>query len=347
MVRVGLISALFLALLGFPSPPWCAAEEIRHAAWGQWNGGAYNDDQTKRFSHCAAGVPYRSGITLFVSVTRSFEWILGFYNPAWNLTPGQTVSVAISFDGGPPWSGTAFVRSTNFVTVPMAPNSQLINAFRHSTVMTANASGQVFIFNLNGTSRLMPGLAQCVQSELAMEQGQPPAVSHPESRSQPQQGGDSLELAATRIASNLLLEAKLPNAHLLSRADTPEPIRGLGVAWKSDAGVGAVEILSPSAGKDAQDIASQLITTDAAACKGDFGSGRSSELIDNTVVTKAFTGCKASSGSTMIRYFILHHEGAGYVVYALASGGQSEPAADSTLADTKFEPAAIKAAFSQ
>jgi hypothetical protein len=115
----------------------------------------------------------------------------------------------------------------------------------------------------------------------------------------------------------------------------------------SDAGPGAVEILAASAAKDPQQIASQIITSDAAACKGDFASGRSSELIDNTVVTKAFTGCKATAGQGVIRYFILHNEGSGYIVYALVSPGSSKGDVPDTspLSDTNFEPAAVKAAF--
>ena len=240
----------------------------------------------------------------------------------------------------------------------MEANSSLINAFRAGLRMTVYASGQTFAFSLDGTSRLMPGLAQCVATELAIERGEPPPPPPPSSASKPvpvrptmphtqpmQTNNAELELAATRIASNLLLQARLPNAHIMSPAETPEAIKRLGVAWKSDAGMGAVELLSPAAGKDAQQVASQLVTSDAAVCKGDFASGRSSGLIDNTVVTKAFTGCKSSGGSGTIRYFILHSEGSGYIVYALASMGSQETPSSSPLSDAVFEPAAIKAAF--
>jgi len=207
----------------------------------------------------------------------------------------------------------------------------------------------------------MPSLAQCVAAELAIERGEPvPAFPPPAPPSPrpvaskpvpvaPQQGGAELELAATRIATNLLLQAKLPNARLLSKAETPDNLRGLGAAWMSDAGPGAVQILPASTGKDPQQVASQIITADAAACKGDFASGRSNELIDDTVVTKAFTGCKATAGSGVIRYFILHNEGSGYIVYALASpsSGSADVPSTSPLSDTNFEPAAVRAAFTR
>jgi hypothetical protein len=47
----------------------------------------------------------------------------------------------------------------------------------------------------------------------------------------------------------------------------------------------------------------------------------------------------------MFKYFVLHNEGSGYIVYALASAASGEPAPTSPLNDAHFEPAAIKAAF--
>ena len=307
------LAVLGLAVAAVAVPPISRAAEMRHQVWGRWSGGSYSNDATQQFSHCTAAVPYRSGITMFVTLNRSFGWSLGFSDAAWNLTPGEGIPIAISFDGGAPWNGTAHPLNKILVEVPMDPNSALITAFRASVGMTAYAAGQTFIFKLDGTSQLMPGLARCVQTELAIERGEtPPAFSTagataqqvPQSPPLAQGGNAELELAATRIASNLLLQAQLPNARLLSRAETPESVRRLGVAWKSDAGVGAVELLAQSAAKDSQQVASQLIDSDAAACKGDVASSRSSELIDNTIVTKAVTICKSSSGSGTIRYFV-------------------------------------------
>ena len=38
---------------------------------GNWKGGAYTNDQTGAFSHCAAGTPYLSGIYFVVSIDNS------------------------------------------------------------------------------------------------------------------------------------------------------------------------------------------------------------------------------------------------------------------------------------
>jgi hypothetical protein len=332
---------------------------MRNFRSGQWLAGAYSNDQTKQFSHCAAFVPYRSGILMLVSIGRDFGWRLGFVNETWNLTSTPQVPVKLVFDIGAPWDGTALANSPKSVVIPMPTNSALIGAFRASTMLTAYALGQVFQFRLDGTSRLMVELAQCVGTELAAERGEPPphfaetapapvrpaaAPSRPVST--PQTPNLDLELAATRIASNLLLEANFPHAKLLNHDETPVALRGRGAAWSSDLGFGAVALLPSSVASDPQQAASQLISSDAATCKGDFASGRSSELVDDKLMTKAFTGCKESSGTRAFRYFIIQRPGSGFVVYELAgegapSIGDGHPGAG----DTAFRAAAVKAAF--
>jgi hypothetical protein len=358
MQKVALVAlAAQFWCLAIGSPAARAAEIAQLAFNGIWRGGAYTDDNTSQFSHCAAYVPYRSGITMFVAINRTFGWTLAFADPAWNLHANEQIPLSMTFDGGNPWSGSASVMNEHMVKVPMAENSALINAFRAAYLMKVEAAGQTFGFNLDGTSRLMVQLAQCVQTRLAVERGEPPphfAEASPRplnpaptaSKTVPDSGA-ALELAATRIATNLLLQADLPHARLMSASETPTTLRGRGAAWVSDAGLGAVEIVSATAGKDPNQVASGLVATDSAACKGDFASGRSSDLLDDKVITKAFTGCKDSTGAHAFRYFILQSATGDFIVYELTdSGGGASPAGSSPTSDARFQAAAVKAAFS-
>lgn len=355
-LALGLLTAIF-GVVGTTTP--ALAAQMRSLSVGLWQGGSYNDDQTKQFTGCVATVRYNSGIFMTVSINRSFGWSLGFSNPTWALQQDQQVPLEIAFDGRAPWGGTANAINKTMVMVPMADNSVLINAFRAGLVMTVKGSERTFIFNLGSTSRLIVELVQCVKNELAIEKGErPPTFAAnpqpgPPTRSAsptPPQGATTaeLELVATRIATNLLLQAKFPNAQLLTRAETPEAIRRLGVAWKSDVGFGAIELLPATAGADGQTVASSLLGADAATCKGDFVSGRSSELVDNTIVTKAFSGCKDSDGTATIRYFIIHRDGGPYVVFALAPTVDNGALRDAPAPnDTIFQAAAVKVAFTK
>jgi len=362
-MRRSILTGVIVGAIVLGIAPGIARAELLHTLRsGPWSGGAYSLDGTQKFNSCIVAVDYKSGINVGIIVNRNYQWYLGFSSQQWNLQIGQDIPVSMTFDSSAPWSGKARVINNHSVTVAMNDNASLISSFRQSLRMSVYAGGQVYPFDLNGTSRAIVDLVACVKAELAAERGEPPPMPAPQHREastppplptqpaavRPNVDAD-LELAATRIASNLLLQAKLPNAHILDREETPAGLRGRGVAWASDIGGGAVEILSAGAAQGPQQIASQLIDADAASCKGDFVSGRASELVDNTLVTRTFTGCKEAAGTQSVRYFILHKEGAGYIVYALT--GSDAPNADNTrpaaLQDTAFQAAAIKAAFPQ
>ena len=51
---------------------------------GNWNGGAYTNDATGAFSHCAAGAGYQN-VSLTIGQNANRSWLVGFFNPSWNL----------------------------------------------------------------------------------------------------------------------------------------------------------------------------------------------------------------------------------------------------------------------
>lgn len=276
---------------------------------------------------------------MLVMIDRNDGWGLSFGSQEWNLLQGEQIPLSMTFDGQNPW---------------------LIGLFRGAYQMQIQARGRVYAFNLGGTSRLMIQLAQCVATQMAVERGEPPpsfpntapATTRPMPATNPQPTLTTdvrdQELTAARIASNLLLEAKLPNARLLGAGETPPGVKGRGVAWTSDYGLGAVWLIPASVAADPQQAASQLISSDAASCKGEFASGRSSELVDDKLITKAFTGCNDSAGTHTYRYFIMQRPGSQFVIFELA-GSTMPGAGDSgqTSRETAFQTAAAKAAFSQ
>src|SRR6185437_9913204 len=66
---------------------------------GNWQGGAFTDDKSGAFSHCAASASYQNGIVFLVSVGQDYSWTLGFAHESWKLTPGQGFPLALTFDG--------------------------------------------------------------------------------------------------------------------------------------------------------------------------------------------------------------------------------------------------------
>ena len=156
-----------------------AAGPISPFRLGIWAGGAYTDDNTGSFSHCAASVPYKSGITMAVAVNRSFGWTMGFYDPQWTLVQNSQIPIELHFDGGAAVDVFGTAIKSNLVVVAMPDNSRLINAFRFAYQMNAMSQGRFFLFNLPSTSKLMVQLVDCVRASLGMESKTQPAPQQP------------------------------------------------------------------------------------------------------------------------------------------------------------------------
>ena len=181
MKFMGLGVACMLAWLG----PAAAEGPLRVFYVGEWRAGAYTSDTTRQFSHCAAWAPYKSGISFFVSVDRDFNWRLAFSHPRWQLRQGQGVPFSLLFDGAGPVRVEGRATSRDLLMINMPTNSALIRAFREARLMEAYAMGERFAFRLDGTSRLMPALVDCVRASLA-----PPAIARPQQAPAPSGNSD-------------------------------------------------------------------------------------------------------------------------------------------------------------
>jgi S1-C subfamily serine protease len=127
---------------------------------GLWNGGAYTNDTTGGFSHCAASGGYVSGVNVVIAQQAGGAWTLGFAHPAWRLTAGQTFPIDVTFDGQAQFHLAAGVLSSQLLAA-VFPNSAL-EQFRKASLMIATVKDQTFQFSLTSTNQLLPVIANCV-----------------------------------------------------------------------------------------------------------------------------------------------------------------------------------------
>ncbi|GMG85258.1 hypothetical protein LNKW23_44750 [Paralimibaculum aggregatum] len=172
--------ALGLALaLGAAAPlapaPLAAAAEIAPLRLGNWQGGAYSDDRTGAFSHCAASARYRSGITLLFSVTRERSWSMGVSSPDWRLRPGATYPIRYRVDGGAVHDAAALARSPVLAQVMLPASERLFLSFRKGRMLRIAAAGRVLEFRLDGTARLLTALLGCARRFAGTGGGDPSA----------------------------------------------------------------------------------------------------------------------------------------------------------------------------
>ena len=93
-----------------------------------------------------------------------------------------------------------------------------------------------------------------------------------------------------------------------------------------------------------------LISSDASACKGDFVSGRASELVDNTIVARSTTECRDSAGLHVHRFFTIPAlTNSDFIVFEIDHDGKDRPAPapGSPLTDANFQASVVKATYSK
>jgi hypothetical protein len=127
---------------------------------GTWKGGAYTNDSTGAFAHCAAGSDYVSGVGLIVGRSADHSWLLGFISASWNLTLGATIPIDIIFDGKAQFRVFGNVPNSKLISAPL-PDAAA-NRMRKSHLMVATANNQTFQFNLGSVEKLMPMITNCV-----------------------------------------------------------------------------------------------------------------------------------------------------------------------------------------
>jgi S1-C subfamily serine protease len=158
--RAGLlISALASTLL---SSDAFAAGPFGTIHVGNWGGGAYTNDTTGAFSHCAASANYLNGVSLGLSQNAEGTWNIGFASPTWNLPEGQSSPVDLTFDGKSQFR--VFTTSTHQKLITAILPAPALSALRKSHLMVAGSSSEHPVqFDLGMVGKLVPIIANCVE----------------------------------------------------------------------------------------------------------------------------------------------------------------------------------------
>jgi hypothetical protein len=152
--------ALALNLFAIPAN----AAVINQFKVADWEIGAYTNDQSGRFSHCAAAGRYKNGITLLFSVTESLEWAVGFSSPEWNLRQGRPFDVEFRIDGGKLHTVNGRAVSNRLVRATLPDNAELFNQFRYGNQLVARIEGNPEArFNLSNTAAMLTEVLNCAK----------------------------------------------------------------------------------------------------------------------------------------------------------------------------------------
>jgi hypothetical protein len=361
--RLSILGALVLLLAGSAAD---ARGPYGSLSVAGWSGGAFTDDNTGEFSNCIASASYKSGINFGVLVSKTFGWTLAFTHSSWTLTKGNKFPIVLSFDGRNTFNVDGVAVAGTTVMVPMPDDSALIKSFRAALRMSAFAQGNLFQFDLKGTSVLLPSMVNCVRTInagglsaatnfTAVSNTTPklvtpsPTTASSIQPNRPQEGSAEFQLEAMQIASNFIVKAvNLSHPSILNRSETPISVASTGAAWKADNATGFVRIIPPQQNVAGLDVAAAIVGNDAKECKGKFASARNSELIDSEVVFRGMSSCEDSEKSVIAEYFVFPRKAGGFIMFSVLTptktiGQQIKPQQNREETNADFRKAAYTA----
>src|SRR5262245_42289881 len=97
---------------------------------GNWIGGAYADDRTGQFSHCAASTTYVSGHIVIFAINGEGGFTMSIAHRVWRLPYGTYYPIGASVDGVPFSPGTAEVVAIDQVRIRLIANDATYRALK-------------------------------------------------------------------------------------------------------------------------------------------------------------------------------------------------------------------------
>ncbi|MGX1318036.1 S1-C subfamily serine protease [Bradyrhizobium sp. USDA 377] len=127
---------------------------------GNWIGGAFSNDETGAFSHCAATTPYANGVILVVGYNAAGTWSLAFASPSYRFKQGENAAIDVIFDGQEQARLFATANQPNMLTAVMPAN--VVRTFQKASLMVATSGRTVLNFDLTSTGPVIAALSNCV-----------------------------------------------------------------------------------------------------------------------------------------------------------------------------------------
>lgn len=316
---------------------------------GAWEGGIYINDKTGEFSHCAVSANYKSGITLLFSVTRSYNWQVGFSKKSWNLTIGNKYPVRYQVDRRKILNGTARAATKNLAIIKLPASSNLFNQMRRGRVLKVKAGKDLLKFNLTGTNRMLSKLLNCSKrnNRLVVNQsfsatGQANTnrsnSSNPFESGTPQRRNTPAKRRVTGISPEIRDEAiEWFNQTLATSDETYRVVKNQGstrklydkypIIWRVGEKSGIIGTLRIFTRTSPGKMENNVLANEARKCKGDFASRFLKDDLNSSIpVSRLLTTCLQKSGKQWNVYYAItkRDEGGTYLVTLLSSKASAD-----------------------
>jgi hypothetical protein len=353
------VLALATASALLASSPASAAT-IQTYKVANWDVGAYSNNNTGRFTHCAASGRYRNGLTLIFSVTEKLDWGISFLNPEWNIREGRVIDIEYQIDNGRVNRATARAVSSRQIVAKLPDSADLFNQFRYgSRLLVSINDGRSVPFNLSDTNAMLTEVLRCANRHKGyVDRGgnslrdadrgglrddglrsddrlsRAPTLRDDDLRNDrgqtpppPSKQGSAptpdSQAEARDVATDILRRANF-NYEVQKPDQLTDDLRNtFDAVWRGDGVLGTLRILSGSRATTIDKVRGEMISSDAITCKGKFASGALPAMSGSQSQT-IFTSCEGQSNWS-VYYIVVPRKKGG--VYLLGISGSGEVAA--------------------
>lgn len=284
-----------------------------------WNIGAYTNDQTGRFNHCAAGTSYRSGIDLYFAIGGNFSWSMSLGNTSWRLQEGSQHPIRYQVDNGPVINGTARVIGERVVEIELLDSRALFQLFKIGRVLHVEAQGQSFGFNLTNSSKALDAALNCATEMVAIEKATPDpfaagagqGVNPFANRTAPNDSRDALRAEAAAVTANLLSAAKVEGFAMAEAI--PAELKFFDAMWTAPGVVGGLTV---GLDETPESALAGITSRAMASCKGRHATAK---LPEKGGIISLKQMCDDQASTVIV---IPRQKGGVYVVSVVPAGKQ-------------------------
>jgi S1-C subfamily serine protease len=202
-----LFTALAVSLVFSLGAAWSA--QIEKIKVGNWEGGAYTDDNTNSFLSCTVGTSYANGTYFNISVLALGGTGIGVYAPNLELQVGESIPGTIKIDERYFSSFEGRAISETGVSIVFSESDIIFDALRRGRLLTLTSKFGVVFYNLNDTAKALAELKRCADKYRPFARqntAQNAWVSRSKWFNDPQYS--ALREAALGISSKLIAEGK-------------------------------------------------------------------------------------------------------------------------------------------
>ena len=291
------LSAAYLAIaalgawIGAATP--AQSETLESFTVSGWEGSAFSSERTNRFAFCMVTAHYRNGTSLFFKLTGDYQLDIGVSNNNWNFSRGDEFKARLQVDRKAPFTGYGVAALENSVLFPIKTNSSTYNLFRRGRALSVRFGDQTFKYRLDGTSRALRRLDQCVGKHRLFRR----EVATTAPKAQTDRSQFTIE-AITRT-TNVISETGIPGFKIITDKDMRKDLGNPDVVWSVGDRLGMTNVLDYDTRYTIDQVAA-LRSASASGCRETIRSATRLERVNGVEGLIVIAECRTTDGKPLI-----------------------------------------------